>query len=268
MRLDDASPRTWLLAATAGWSVVVGLLALAGMGRTTDVLPADPSLVKALPTARKPAASQLGPLTQYSEIGARPLFTDDRRPKPFLLPGKGEAEGQSSAFDFQLTSVILTPQLKMAFLQPPDGSTSMRVKLGEAPESHGSWRLTSLEPRKAVFEGPDGRREMELRVFNGQGGEPPTVVGPPPGTVIAPPGQAIRAVPPPPPPQSPNPSPSPRSAMAQPMQNVPPKPVDTTVPGMQPMTEQAQMEAIRRRIEARRAQLRQQQAAQPPAKSP
>jgi general secretion pathway protein N len=34
------------------------------------------------------------------------------------------------------------------------------------------------------------------------------------------------------------------------------------------MTPEAQMEAIRKRIEARRAQMRQQQSAQPPAQTP
>ncbi|MGO4780364.1 hypothetical protein AB4084_33300, partial [Lysobacter sp. 2RAB21] len=114
----------------------------AGMGRSVDALPEDPSLVKPLPQVRKNPTDTLGPLTQYSEIASRPLFVDDRRPKPFFMQGKGEGENQAAAFDYLLTSVILTPQLSMAFLQPADGSESVRVKLGEVPESHPAWRLT------------------------------------------------------------------------------------------------------------------------------
>ena len=263
MRLDDASPRTWLLATAAGWALLTWVLALAGMGRHVDALPPDPTLVKPLPQARKSPPDALGPLSQYGEIAARPLFVDDRRPKPFFMQGKGEGENQQAAFDYLLTSVLITPQLSMAILQPADGSESVPVKLGEVPESHPSWRLSSLEPRRAVFEGPEGRRELDLRVFNGQGGQPPTAVaGPQPQP--QPGGRPM-----------PVPMPAPNRPVPQPQQaNVPPPPPQPT-PAPQgtdataaPLTEQAQMEAIRKRIEARRAQLRQQQAAQPPANSP
>lgn len=271
MRLDDASPRTWLLATAAGWALLTWVLALAGMGRHVDPLAEDPTLVKPLPQVQKSPPDTLGPLSQYGEIASRPLFVDDRRPKPFFMQGKGEGENQAATFDYLLTSVLITPQLSMAFLQPADGSESVRVKLGEVPESHPAWRLTSLEPRRAVFEGPEGRRELDLRIFNGQGGQPPTAVASlppgspgaqpvgrtvPPAGPIAPPQQPNRSSPvsqtPPPPPQ---PTPSPNAA-----------PTDSNTSA--PLTEQAQMEAIRKRIEARRAQLRQQQAAQPPANTP
>jgi general secretion pathway protein N len=277
MRLDDASPRTWLLATAAGWALLTWVLALAGMGRSVEPLDEDPSLVKALPQVRKSATDTLGPLSKYGEIAARPLFVDDRRPKPFFMQGKGEGENQAAAFDYLLTSVLITPQLSMAFLQPADGSESVRVKLGEVPESHPAWRLTSLEPRRAVFEGPEGRRELDLRVFNGQGGEPPTAIAPPqPGNAPQP---GVRPVPPPP---IPVPSPQPQSQTNRastvsqvppappppPVQNKPNEAGQTDNNASAPLTEQAQMEAIRKRIEARRAQLRQQQAAQPPANTP
>lgn len=257
MRLDDASPRTWLLATAAGWALLAWVLALAGMGRHFEALPPDPSLVKPLPQVRKSPPDTLGPLSQYGEIAARPLFVDDRRPKPFFMQGKGEGENPQAAFDYLLTSVLITPKLSMAILQPADGSESVPVKLGEVPESHPAWRLTSLEPRRAVFEGPEGRRELDLRVFNGQGGQPPTAIaGPPPAARPAPQPQP-QPVPPNRPPPPPNAAPVPQPQ---------PQPAEASAP----LTEQAQMEAIRKRIEARRQQLRQQQqqAAQPPANSP
>lgn len=270
MRLDDASPRTWLLATVAGWALLSWVLALAGMGRQVDPLAEDPSLVKPLPQVQKSPPDTLGPLSQYGEIAARPLFVDDRRPKPFFMQGKGEGENQAAAFDYLLTSVLITPQLSMAFLQPADGSESVRVKLGEVPESHPAWRLTSLEPRRAVFEGPEGRRELDLRVFNGQGGEAPTAMTTPqPGQVG--PQPVGRPVPQPQPPGSQPQNPINRT-VPQISQTPPAPPPPNAASGdgntSAPLTEQAQMEAIRKRIEARRAQLRQQQAAQPPANTP
>ncbi|RDZ27076.1 general secretion pathway protein GspN [Lysobacter silvisoli] len=275
MRLDAATPRTWLLAAVAGWAVLSWLLALAGMGRQAQLLDPDPSLSQALPQLRAPAKPRLGPITQYAEIANRPLLMEDRRPRAFFVQGKGDEAAQANTFDYVLTSVLITPQVQMAILQPADGSESVRVKLGEVPESHPAWRLTSLDPRKAVFEGPEGRREMDLRIFNGQGGQPPTAVAVPPaaappqttgpGSVAAqPPTQAPRPQQPVRPPnQAPVPAPPPAPG---PVTNSVGPVVDTS--GNQPMTEQAQMEAIRKRIEARRAQLRQQQQQQPPAKTP
>jgi general secretion pathway protein N len=274
VRLDDAGPRTWLLATVAGWAVLAWLLALAGMGRHAPELDADPSLLRPLPTTRAQAAERLGPLAQYTQIGARPLFSTDRQPKPFFLQGQGEGESKDSAFDYLLTSVLITPNLHMAILQPADGSESVRVKLGEVPDSHPAWRLTALDARSAVFEGPEGRREMTLRVFDGQGGQPPTALNalppqPLPAGLQQPVGTSLQAAPQPKIPPA-----------ARPPANAARATSGATAPGQAttrpsepdnddaPMTPDAQMEAIRKRIEARRAQMRQQQAAQPPAKTP
>ncbi|MFC3551521.1 hypothetical protein ACFOLC_10925 [Lysobacter cavernae] len=272
MRLDDAGPRTWLLATLAGWALLAWLLAVAGMGRRTQVLEPDPSLLKPLPQARAVAAARLKPLPQYDQIAARPLFTQDRRPKPFFLPGQSGDESGAAAFDYVLTSVLIAPNLRMAILQPADGSESVRVKLGEVPESHPAWRLTALDARSAVFEGPEGRREMDLRVFDGQGGQPPTALAAPAraGTAtsapIVAPGQPPANAPAPPKPTATRPATGNANAPAAANTPRPATPAETADDA--PLTEQAQMEAIRKRIEARRAQLRQQQAAQPPAKTP
>ena len=280
MRLDDAGPRTWLLATVAGWAVLAWLLAVFGMGRHAQALEADPGLLRPLPNARPPAPQRLGPLSQYAAIAQRPLFSQDRLPKPFFLQGEGEGEGQQTAFDYVLTSVLITPTLKMAILQPADGSESVRVKLGEVPESHPAWRLTALDARSAVFEGPEGRREMTLRVFDGNGGQPPTAVATAPGTnrqqpvgVPVPPAAANAAA-------ANAARPGNASANARPAGNGTPSnrnanntqtPAPPPAPEPSentPMTPEAQMEAIRKRIEARRAQMRQQQSAQPPAQTP
>lgn len=257
MRPDAFGPRTWLLAAVASWAVLIALLALFGLAGRITPMADDPALVQALPKLPAPAPERLGALSQYAEIAARPLFSDNRQPQPFYIAGKEEAAAAAPSFDWILTSVLITPQLKLAILQPPQGGEGVRVKLGEEPAGQAGWRLAELQPRSAVFEGPSGRRAMELRVFDGTGGVPPTQVRaaqPPP---VIPPGAArVTGGPAAPMPAAPN---IPATAQNPPAADPPPAP---------PQSTEEQMEAIRKRIEARRAQMRQQQAQPTPPPPP
>ncbi len=255
MRTDAIGPRTWLLAALAGWAVLAWLLALFGMGGSIRPLPADPALVQVLPQLRPPAAERLGPIAQYSESGARPLFSESRQPQPFFISGEEGGE-QPRSFDFVLSSVLITPALKMAILQTTEGGESVRVKLGEAPESAPNWQLVEINPRSVVIAGPEGRQTLELRVFDGVGGQVPTAMSPPVSPMPTGPVQQVQ------PPR--------RSATPAPDSTNPPVPdamspmaEGTTAPQPELTTEQ-QMDLIRKRIEARRAQLREQGQVPPP----
>ena len=255
MRVDGIAPRTWLLATVAGWALMLWALSLLGLGQHVQLLPDDPLLGARLPQLADASPERLGPLSQYSETSARPLFSEDRRPQPFSIAPEGD-ENAAPAFDFILTSVLLTPTLKMAIVQPSAGGESTRIKLGDAAVAQPSWRLTALNPRSAVFEGPDGQKTLDLRVYDGTGGEPPTVnqaTGQPganPSTAN-PPGKPV--VHPAIPPSMPNLQPSSPAA--------PPEPT---------MTPDAQVDSIRKRIEERRAQLRQDDNPPPaaPVKNP
>jgi general secretion pathway protein N len=268
MRPDAWTARTWILATVAGWSVLVLALAVFGLGGRITPLPADPSLVQALPKLPPAPPERLGGLPEYANVGARPLFSEDRRPKPFFLSGE---EAAAPAFDLVLSSVLITPALELAIVQPAQGGEGLRVRVGESPEGFPGWRLTELSPRHAVFDGPEGRRELELRVFDGAGGQPPTAVagpagpGPAPASSGMPPAArttggnagpvAMPTVPSLPSTTSAAPAPAPNAS------SEPPSAPATT-------TEQ-QMDAIRQRIEQRRAQLRQQQAnPNPPPATP
>jgi general secretion pathway protein N len=277
MRIEGVAPRTWLLATVAGWALLAWLLALVGLGGHVARLPDDPSLLARLPQLAPPAPPRLGPLAQYSEISARPLFSEDRRPQPFSINPDGD-DNAAPTFDYVLTSVLITPTLKEAIVQPTAGGDSIRVKLGEAPEAQPAYRLTALNPRNAVFEGPDGEHSLDLRVFDGTGGEPPTAVsteGQPdarrPTAALPGRGPARQPV-----------RPATRPAVPAP---APPPPADTEADDGDaadanadadassndagPNTE-AQIESIRKRIEQRRAQLRQEAQTPPtaPAKNP
>lgn len=256
MRADAAGARTWLIGALALWALLFWILALAGLGSRIERLPADPALLQPLPAVPAPAQERLGPFPQYAAIGERPLFTDDRRPQPFFI--NAESGEQQNTFDYVLTSVLLTPGLQMAIVSPGEGGEPVRLRIGEAPEAAPAWRLQSVQPRSAVFAGPDGNRTLELRVFDGVGGEAPTAVAPPrangaraatpsAGTVTD--ADATAEVVERPPAAVPVPAQPPAAAVKD---------------AAAPMTPDAQVEAIRQRIEARRAQLRR-QAQQPPS---
>jgi general secretion pathway protein N len=260
VRVDSAGPRTWLLATVAGWALLAWVLALAGMGGRAALLADDPGLLQPLPQPRPSPPERLGPLAQYAEIGARPLFAEDRRPHPFSLqPANGE-EAETNAFDYVLTSVLITPQLHMVIVQPSQGGDSVRIKLGEAADAIPAWRLVELNPRSAVFEGPEGRKALDLRTFDGVGGQSPTEVREADTTVDAADANA------------PGMRPSPPAAAvvdADADTNAKPAPPTAPASAPQPTNTEKQMDAIRKRIEARRAQLRQearQNAA--PAKKP
>jgi general secretion pathway protein N len=257
VRVDSAGPRTWLLATVAGWALLAWMLALAGMGARAALLADDPGLLQPLPQPRPSPPERLGPLAQYAEIGARPLFAEDRRPHPFSLQSADGEETEANTFDYVLTSVLITPQLHMAIVQPTQGGDSVRIKLGEASEDLPAWRLVELNPRSAVFEGPEGRKALDLRTFDGVGGQAPTSVSAGDRTANATATAGAR--------------PPPEAAVqvdADPAAEAAPEPpVPASAP--QPTATEKQMDAIRKRIEARRAQLRQearQNAA--PAKKP
>lgn len=265
MRLENAGATTWLLAGVAGWALLAWLLAAAGMGGRIEPLPDDPSLLKPLPAAAPASASRLGSLDQYAEIAARPLFSPDRQPQPFFLQGEGE-QADDTAFDYVLTSVLITPGTKLAIIQPPDGSESVRVRLDQAPESHPAWRLIGISPRSAVFEGPEGQRNLVLRVFDGEGGAAPTPQQSTDAGAQRRDGRAASGGGQPAAAESATPAPvrdetgSPATARdaAEPEQRADPPP---------PPPKAEQMEEIRRRIQARRAQLRGEPPPPPPANS-
>lgn len=170
-RLAHAGLSTWLLAAVCGWALLLWLAALAGMGgRLAEAVPQPPG---ALPAPLPPAPDRIGPLGQYAEAAARPLFTEDRRPRAFIASAVSDEAIGSSSFDFVLTGVVISPRVRLAILQPANGGEAQRVREGATPDGAPGWRLLSVQPRRAVFDSPGGQLTLELRVF----GAP----APPPG---------------------------------------------------------------------------------------
>ena len=246
---DTLRPLTLLLAAAGLWALSVLVLALAGLGSNFPAPTATieaPALPKVTLTRTEP---RLGAYANYMEVGQRPLLMPDRRPG--ITPS---ADGQgTSDLDVTLTSVMITSRLQVAILTDNKDASSRRVRMGETVAG-SNWRLVQLEPRRALLEGPTGQRELLLRVFDGKGGQAPT-----PSVVRAEPQPEAQA----------------QAAPADASQPQPPQPVqtaeqrvaETPTPTARPegtgaaVTQEQQVEAIRRRIEARRAQMRAEAAA-------
>jgi general secretion pathway protein N len=168
------------------------------------------------------------------------LLNEHRQAVAVAIDANGAAG--SDELDVTLSSVLITSRLKVAILTDnKDANLTRRVRLGELVEGT-NWRLVALEPRRAVLDGPSGQRTLELRVFDGASGQPPTPVAEAADADAA--ATPPRVVP------SPAPAPPPSVAQA-----VPPPPT-VTKPDPNQMSQEEQVEAIRRRIEARRAQMR------------
>lgn len=218
MRLDQVRPSTRVLAVLAGMAIVGWMLALAGVGERVAAAELDPVV---LPTTqlRAVAPSHLEPLASYTEAASRPVFARDRRLHAFALePGTDRTPAAGNGFDYVLNSVLIAPGFRMAIIEPTQGGESVGVRVGESADAIAGWRLVEVQPRAAVFDGPGGRRTLELRTWAGGGEAPP--VPPTPG-------------------------------MAQDAETP-----EATAATPAPTQVQQQMEQIRKRIEARRAQLR------------
>lgn len=235
--LESLRPATWLLGAVAAWCLGLLLLAFAGMGGRVGPHPGDPALGPPIPELRfSESAQRLGAASEYLAVGDRPLFNPDRRPAPVAVV----SNEQQAPFNGVLTSVLLTDTLRMAIFSEENGQISKRVRLGDTVPGT-SWRLATLEPRRAVLEGPEGQRALDLRVFDGQGGAAPTPI-------------AAVAEPP-----KPNATPGAPGAPQNPPSLVQ-QAAQANAESQRSAADQAQIDAIRARIEARRAQLAEQQA--------
>jgi general secretion pathway protein N len=207
----------------AGACGVLLLLALAmqfGFGRGYSWLQPDVDSANVANVAIDKTPFKLPPQTRFADTTARPLFNDDRKPTPDTPDAPDVPPPPKVPLNIALTGIILTPQLHLAMVHDKLKNTDMALKEGMPMDGdQGGWTLTRINPRSAVFRETSGE-EVEVELST-------AVAGPTP----APNARAVaqtRAAPHPP---------AGAEASAPPAQN-----------------EQAQ--ALQRRIEERRAQMR------------
>lgn len=229
------------LAAATAWSGLFALAAVTGLGGRHTTLADDSSLVPPLPEVNlEQAVSRLEGQGFYADIGDRPLFNFDRRPLPQVRSQDTQVveTPPPASFDLVLTSVLMSGDRQIAIVLHPPSGKSQTVLLGNELESDlAGWRLVDIQPRAAIFEGPGGRKSVDMRVFDGTGGQPPTPVDVPPHM------QASQGA-------TPGPG-DPTDA-----QIVAAGQVNAAAQGAAADSPEARAEMIRRRIEERRRQMR------------
>ena len=162
MRLDNVSPRTWLLATLAGWALLLWLLALLGMGGHVAPLADDPALVQSLAAAatfatdRDSARWRNTPRSVRARCSPMTVAPSRSRCSP-----KAKTKPRRTTFDYVLTSVLITPGLHMAIVQPTAGGDSVRIKLGESAEAAAAWRLVDAESAQRGIRRPRRRKDAQ-----------------------------------------------------------------------------------------------------------
>lgn len=244
--MDKLRPATLLLAVLAGWALILVGLGLMGLGGRFPYARDDARLAPALPkfTLTK-INSRLLAQGEYHEVADRPLMMAERRPVAISA-----AADTTTDFDAVLTSVLITPTLQLAILTDNQGGASRRVRVGENVQGT-SWRLVQLNPRQAIFEGPSGQRVMDLRVFSGSGGVPGVPMAATPTPAVDENAQPTPTPPVPTPPVANGPARAINPQSPPIVQNRPD--AGDSAPAL---TQEQQIDAIRKRIEARRAQAR------------
>lgn len=114
----------------------------------------------------------LPPLETYAEVTARPLFNEDRKPTPPGSQDPGPDDGDNGDQDpvelnVTVTGIIITPEKKVAMVV--DNATKEPLRLSEGMPLEGeqsAWTLTSIQPRKLVFDGgATGPQEVALETY-------------------------------------------------------------------------------------------------------
>ena len=244
MRTSNSMPISTRL-----WSV--GLLIAAAFFGWALLWPAaapesDPTARPALPAYAMRDVMPAAAPNAADPAWARPLYFNDRRPR-IAVVGQGAAGAANQGFDAVLTGIVRAPNLQLATLSPINGKP-VRVKLGEEVEGQPGWRLVSLDSRTATFR--NGDREQVLRMEVRDVATTPALPAPPAALPVTP-AEASR--PPDQPPPPPVPGITGQASAVPPVTSSAPA-AATTAPANE--GQQQQIQAIRRRIEEARRQMR------------
>ncbi|MBI2397186.1 MAG: hypothetical protein HYV17_05275 [Xanthomonadales bacterium] len=158
----------------------IGLLSLAGLFGGLDLaqrfglgsgyrLPPAQRGATAAPLALQRESFKLPSWSDYAVVLDRPIFNEDRKPTPISADAAGSQnpdEATAAPLNATLTSVIITPKMKLAIVKDNNTGTSEVVRVGRPlPGEQNGWTLVEVSPRGATFEGQGlGRQALELAV--------------------------------------------------------------------------------------------------------
>ena len=165
--------------------ISIGLLVLAGGFGALDLaqrfglgsgytLPQATRGSPAAPLALKRDAFKLPAWPEYAVGLDRPIFNEDRKPTPVTAGPEPDNSGEATAqpLNATLTSVIITPTVKLAIVKDNNTGTSEVVRVGRPlPGEQKGWSLVDVTARGATFEGQGlGKQSLELAVNEASAG--------------------------------------------------------------------------------------------------
>ena len=166
---------------------------------------------------------ELPSFQRYVEMQNRPLFNDDRRPTPVIEEAPPEVVDKGtpvSPVDVTLTGIIITETSRLAIVQDNKSKSALVLREGMPLKGdQAAWVLRKVEPRKVTFDGGGEPTEISL-ALNTKAMQAPT-----------------------------RPAPARAAPAAAPAEG-------NTEPGDPQATAQTRAEEIRRKIEERRRQMR------------
>jgi len=156
---------TWMLAAAALLLLGLSLAEFFGFGSGYR-LAADVAAEQKPEVALKldEGVRKLAPWPEYgSDMLARPLFNEDRKPTP--VSAKASDSPEAKPLKGALTGVIIAGELKLAMVKD-EANKTMRLRPGQnLPGEQSAWKLVEVLPRSAMFEAPGlGQQELKLQI--------------------------------------------------------------------------------------------------------
>lgn len=121
---------------------------------------------------------RLPPLTEFSDIVERPLFTRGRRPAPPSADDAGAVANADGSSPFLLSGVIIAGARRVALLQTRNSPKTIRVEEGETIQG---WKVVAIRPHVVTISSGSNKDELKL----------PDRIGAPPSS--PPPRQSPRA---------------------------------------------------------------------------
>jgi hypothetical protein len=146
--------------ATGGWLLLC--TALAGIVVLELSSPIAPQVIAAVPAAPflefapEPDPFDAPPSHRFAEIGARPLFSESRRPS---VPEAGQELPRDENIALELVGTLLTEEGRAALLQLR-GENARWLRAGERL---AGWQLETVERNHARLRRDDASTTVELR---------------------------------------------------------------------------------------------------------
>jgi general secretion pathway protein N len=169
---------TWMLAAACLLLLGLTLAEFFGFGSGYRLAPdAKSERPPAQALKLDEGARKLPPWPEYgSDMLARPIFNEDRKPTP-VNAKKDETAAQP--LKAALTGVIIAGELKLAMIKDEPSSKTVRLRPGQSlPGEQSPWKLVDVRPRSVTFEASGmGQQELKLQVSDKPNVAPPPQPG-------------------------------------------------------------------------------------------